>query len=237
MKENSTRLYIASTAEFADKELYERAYQRMTTERKQKTDRFRLDRDRKLSVGAFLLLDYGLEKRGIEDWKRGLWYNENGKPYLADGQGIYFNLSHSGEYVACAVSGEEVGCDIEMISGQKMDIARRFFSPSEYELLLSEKTEQKKRELFFRLWTLKESFIKAVGKGLVMPLDSFSIVFHGDEILVEQTYDKNRYYFREFSAAEGYCCSLCGLDPEIGRKDKAVCEYVSFLELFSNRNR
>ena len=76
MKENSTRLYIASTAEFADKELYERAYQRMTTERKQKTDRFRLDRDRKLSVGAFLLLDYGLEKRGIEDWKRGLWYNE-----------------------------------------------------------------------------------------------------------------------------------------------------------------
>ena len=79
---------------------------------------------------AFLLLDYGLEKRGIEDWKRGLWYNENGKPYLAEGQGIYFNLSHSGEYVACAVSGEEVGCDIELISGQKPDIARRFFSPS-----------------------------------------------------------------------------------------------------------
>ena len=84
-----------------------------------------------------------------------------------------YNLSHSGEYVLCSVhEGKDpkirVGCDIEEIGICNMKIARRFFCRSEYEKIDSETNEERRRELFFRYWVLKESFIKATREGMAM---------------------------------------------------------------------
>jgi 4'-phosphopantetheinyl transferase len=106
--------------------------------------------------------------------------NPYGKPYVNHLEGkadIYFNLSHSLAGVLIAVSqGIECGVDIEF---QKEDfpskeIAEHFFSENEIRAYLALPPEQQK-EAFFNCWTRKEAYIKAKGKGLNIPLDSFDV--------------------------------------------------------------
>ena len=100
--------------------------------------------------------------------------NANGKPYLLGRNKIHFNISHSGKWAVCAFGEKPAGIDIEEISTVNLEIARRFFSAEECFDLFSKKADE--RLLFFyELWTLKESFIKAAGKGLSIPLSSFTI--------------------------------------------------------------
>jgi len=107
-------------------------------------------------------------------------YTHYGKPYLP-GSSVYFNLSHSQQWALCAISLEEkIGIDIEEINQEKdvEKIAVRFFSDYENQLL-HETPADKKHEAFFRIWTCKEAFIKAVGEGLSFPLKEFDV--HIDE--------------------------------------------------------
>src|SRR5690606_33310169 len=100
-------------------------------------------------------------------------------PDLAPGQTdvpLVFNLSHTDGLIACAVSrGREVGVDVEWLDrrGGDIDVADRFFSRYEVQALYAQPPERR-RDRFFRYWTLKESYIKARGMGLALPLDRFS---------------------------------------------------------------
>ena len=104
--------------------------------------------------------------------------NEWGKPELAGTVGtISFNVSHSGDLVLVAFAvGRQVGVDVEQIKpGFPVDeVAPRFFAPGEIEALNAYDGDEKTRA-FFRIWTRKEALIKAVGKGLSMPLASFEV--------------------------------------------------------------
>jgi len=101
-----------------------------------------------------------------------------GKPTLANsgnGKLPEFSLSHSGSMVVVALCIDRpLGVDIERVRTFKEaeDIARDHFSPQEYSLIHQRPREERVLE-FFRCWTRKESYIKAVGQGLSMPLDSF----------------------------------------------------------------
>jgi 4'-phosphopantetheinyl transferase len=107
--------------------------------------------------------------------------NKHGKPSLRAGMTdipVFFNLSHAGGLIACAVVlDHEIGIDVED-STRKIDIniANRFFSKQECHLL-GQTIEAEKKGVFFDLWTLKESYIKAKGRGLSIPLDKFSFIF------------------------------------------------------------
>ena len=68
-----------------------------------------------------------------------------------------------------------MGCDLERIGRLRLDLAERFFCREEYEAVLMRETEEERRDCFFRYWVLKESFIKATGRGMALPLNSFSI--------------------------------------------------------------
>lgn len=97
-----------------------------------------------------------------------------GKPYVVNfGNQIYFNISHSQEYVLYGFSREaEIGVDIEFID-PKIEaelISNHFFSPGEIETI-SNASPENRAEVFFRHWTIKEAYIKLVGKGLTYPLD------------------------------------------------------------------
>lgn len=103
--------------------------------------------------------------------------NEYGKPALLDGQGLEFNLSHSGDYALIAVArGRRVCIDVErMRQGLDIDnIAARYFSPGEITEMSALPPEQRATG-FFDCWTRKEAYIKARGLGLSLPLDSFSV--------------------------------------------------------------
>ncbi len=100
----------------------------------------------------------------------------HGKPALVSG-GLQFNLSHSGDLALVALAaGCEVGVDIERLRAQvEMEaIARRFFSPSETEALLAY-PEPERAPAFFRCWTRKEAYVKALGGGLTISLSSFVV--------------------------------------------------------------
>lgn len=95
--------------------------------------------------------------------------NEYGKPELAkNSSNIYFNLSHSGDLAAFAISNAPVGIDIEKqrILKNPIDLAKRFFSSAECALLEKKQNSDEQLALFFRLWTAKEAMLKGLGVGI-----------------------------------------------------------------------
>ena len=91
--------------------------------------------------------------------------HEGGKPYLTAAPDVHFSLSHSGAWVVCAVSDHPVGVDIQQCRSFKPNIADRFFHPDEVQYL-SALPPAERETAFYTLWTLKESYVKADGRGL-----------------------------------------------------------------------
>lgn len=95
-------------------------------------------------------------------------YNKNGKPYLENIDNIYFNISHSNEYLVIATSNKPVGVDIEKIRNYNLKIN---------EIL---NIKPKNNEEFFKYWTKKEALIKLKGLALknINDLDYKNIKFY-----------------------------------------------------------
>ncbi|MCM1185714.1 MAG: 4'-phosphopantetheinyl transferase superfamily protein [Lachnoclostridium sp.] len=92
-------------------------------------------------------------------------YGKRGKPYFRDIP-LFFNLSHSGDYVICVVSEHEVGVDIQkQKTVRERQISNRFFHEREREWLAG-LSEKERTEAFFRLWTRKEAYGKMTGEGI-----------------------------------------------------------------------
>ncbi len=107
-------------------------------------------------------------------------YGEKGKPFLADIP-LYFSLSHSGRFVLCAVSGREIGADIQKIrKGNEERIARRFFAAQEQEALAACSDEEARIRLFYELWARKEAYGKLTGEGIASAVSES--VFSGQGI-------------------------------------------------------
>ena len=97
-----------------------------------------------------------------------------GKPSIAnDGVALQFNVSHTEGLIVLAVATAEVGVDVEATSRETdhLAVGRRFFSAPEYEELARSSDAAR---AFFHYWTLKESYIKACGGGLSIPLSTFA---------------------------------------------------------------
>ena len=133
------------------------------------------DRLRFLSSHAFLRLVLSLYARvAPESWQ--FVTNADGKPFVAGPQAPFFNLSHSGSIALLALAGApcELGVDIERHHEPRRfhALARRNFAPSEAMTLVGLRGSALARQ-FYDLWSLKESFVKARGLGLRLPLDGF----------------------------------------------------------------
>ena len=134
----------------------------------------------------------------------------SGKPVLEGHQDIHFNISHSGDYVACAISSTEVGIDIENKKKPLLKVASRFFTSEEYQSI-TKLTGKKQEDQFLSLWTIKESYLKCIGSGLTKALNSFTAVIKGKEAIL---YDSNGKKLEEFRAKKfdnirGYKMAVC----------------------------
>ena len=140
-------------------------------------------------------------------------YSVYGKPELASEHVLRFNLSHSHEVALLAVALDaELGVDVEHIRSDfaSDDIARRFFSRAEVEAFNALPREEQVAA-FFRCWTRKEAYIKAIGKGLSQALDAFDVTLTpGLEpaLLRAEHDDASRWLLRDIDVGQGYAGAL-----------------------------
>lgn len=135
-------------------------------------------------------------------------YNPYGKPFLENNPNFLFNISHAGNWVVILWGQDSryIGIDIEKITPIDLSLAKNLFSPQENHNLLLKKGEEQ-LTYFYQLWTLKESYVKALGKGLSIPLDSFSFAYekekgwHSPEV--------KDFYFQSYPLDSMYCLSAC----------------------------
>lgn len=128
-----------------------------------------------------------------------------GKPFLAEYPEIQYNLSHGDGIAACIVGEKECGIDCEKVRAYHVNVIKRAFSEAE-KVLIENAEESEKDLIFFRLWTLKESYIKALGTGLSYPLEKAEFIIDGDRISVHP----EGFRFRQYILQKGkFVVSVC----------------------------
>lgn len=175
-------------------------------ERREKILRYAYVRDRKLGLAAEWLLKEVLQMH--EKNEADITYGYNGKPEI---DGLYFNLSHSHEVAVCAVSNSPVGCDVEKIDKAREKIATHFFTPQEM-MHLNQFNGEKKDEEFYRLWTMKESYIKMTGEGMKLSFKRIEFQI-GEAVHVFRDGKRCDCYIREYKLP-GYKLTVCGQEHE-----------------------
>ena len=136
--------------------------------------------------------------------------DEYGKPYFENGQ-LQFNVSHSGEYLAIAISESTVGVDIQAPKNIKEGMYKKIVQANEQELI-----GEKRQTDFLRLWTLKESFVKAEGKGLRISLKDYWFGKENNQYFVNYGGQRCGWTFNiEETLVADYFVSVCGLEEEI----------------------
>lgn len=112
-------------------------------------------------------------------------YGYQGKPRLATSMGnssLQFNVSHSFKYALYGFANHHlVGIDIEFLREMKdpVELAKRFFSNREYQLIVDLTNKEQQQKFFFKLWTAKEAYLKALGTGLSSSLTDIEISLDG----------------------------------------------------------
>jgi 4'-phosphopantetheinyl transferase len=147
--------------------------------------------------------------------------SEYGKPFLKGYPNFHFNISHSGQWVVCACGDSSVGIDIGQVKPTNyLEIAKHSFSNEEYKDLLA-KVEDERLASFYEIWTLKESYIKFLGYGLSIPLNSFSIKgYEGTFELVDSKI--KRLYFKRYDLDKDYKLAVCSNENRFPRDIEIV---------------
>lgn len=230
-REQRMEVYVADVRPLEDEQLFSEKLALLPEERQQRIERYRNREDKLRGVAAGLLLEYGLENRGLsllagKSGKRPVRVElgQYGKPYIPQIRELSFNLSHAGDYAAAVFAPCAVGIDIERVKGAKLAVAKRFFTEAEYAFLTERAQGQDfikmqnpkwQDRIFTGMWTRKESYIKAVGEGMHLPLTAFSV-------LEDKISGQDDYYLRTWEEPEGYVLSVCAnipVEAEVRRID------------------
>ena len=169
------KVMVASVKPLNTNEMVEAALRRLSPLRREKTLRYRYHKGRALSAGAGLLLDYMLREHGLSERDMEFAEGEHGKPSLKGYPDLHFNLSHSDTLVACALGTCPVGIDVQHIVTLRDGLVKYTMNSEEIATLNAMETIDDKQLFFTQLWTLKESYVKATGRGLTHEFPAFKI--------------------------------------------------------------
>jgi len=181
--------------------------------KKQRIERYRRFEDAQRSLVGELLIRF-LICKNLNVYNKNITFSSNqyGKPELLHHDHFHYNISHSDNLVVCCIHSLPVGIDVEKIQDFDSSIAKHFFSIDEYNYILNSENFNK-NDLFFRIWCAKESYIKALGKGLFIPLDSFSIKVVDENISLKENNaanNANKFSFKEYKLSSKYMIVACG---------------------------
>jgi len=212
----------ADVTPLSDRTIYTAHFEALPDLRKEKINRLKHDKARKLSLGAWIVLKKALEQYGCKADDAGFAYSKAGKPYLAGCPELHISISHSESIAMCAVSEYEVGADVEYISKFKEGVCHRFFTKNECEYIFLPASKELQTDRFFRMWTLKESYSKLTGKGIgdfrkfeIDPLGARPIVHHESKI-------RSAFFYEQDIPL--YKAAIC-----LGKEDKLHFERMNII--------
>jgi len=221
MNENTDELEV--TVLIIDRDLSDKEYQNImkfiSEEKRKRIVKYHFYVDRQNVLLADVLARYEICRRtGMTNWQLDFSVNEYGKPYLVNDPHVQYNLSHSGKYIAFAIDSKPVGIDVEKIDHIDMRIAKRFFTTSEFSYITSQDFNMQIIS-FYQIWTKKESYIKFEGKGLSIPLTSFSVI------------TQNNVVYHNVLEVEDAICTVC-----TEQKEAPPCHIISLTDFLKYIN-
>ena len=160
-----TKVYIACLSSYSAENLrsdYEKIKERFIS-----VDGGRVS-ERNENILGRVLLHKALQSLSAGEYT--VEYRGNEKPVLINEKELCFNISHSGDFVALAISDNEVGCDIQEIKSYNPRVAKRNYCPEETAFI---ENSENKDESFIKLWALKESVLKFTGMGISGGLSNY----------------------------------------------------------------
>ncbi|WAA10278.1 4'-phosphopantetheinyl transferase family protein [Fervidibacillus albus] len=183
-----------------------------------KRNRIRRSKNGKIILWADILVRTIIcEQTGMYNHQLIFSTGKYGKPFLANDRNVHFNVSHSGEWIVAAFSDEPVGIDIEKIEPIEEVVVQNVLRDEEFnrfQIVSPESREQ----FFYHLWTVKESFIKLIGKGLSFPIEKCSIDESRSTIRIEPNFKtSNRdamYFYKQYFIDPDYQLSVCSRKKE-----------------------
>lgn len=175
--------------------------------RRRKAEELRFEADRRRSVAAWMLLRQVLAEKGLDADSLPVTENEFGKPAFDPSLGIHFNLSHAGERVMVAVSDLPVGCDVERIVPIDDEMLKAGLADLERTRLAALSGEARDRA-FIRLWVRKESYVKAVGRGMDIDFSTFSAL---------DAPPSTDWSWQDFDYGDGHlgCVCICSMAQDL----------------------
>lgn len=198
---------LLSDDDFAKKEQELKTYAQKST--LEKIDSFKSLKNKQRKLLGEMLAFKGLEECfNLSSDDIIFSYGEKGKPMLKDSTNKFFNISHSGDWVICAISDKEVGIDIEKIKEARLNVANRYFTASEIKSLNSLEA-QEQNELFFTFWTVKESYLKYLGTGLTKALNSFDVSISNNVVTVNESKFSKSLHFTSITLDTNHKTMLC----------------------------
>ncbi len=203
-------LYGINVSSFTDEETLNLLKPLISDERKAKMERFHFKKDSIRCLLGEIIARFAVSKRlNCKNSDISFKVDSFSKPCLDKPKdSIFFNISHSGDWVVCVLSDYPCGIDIEFIKETDFGIAKRFFTQDEYESLMRQPAHYRSK-YFFMLWTLKESYIKTDGRGLSLPLDSFSFKLDSDKISLLTKNALTNCFFKQFATDDNHIMSVC----------------------------
>ncbi len=160
-------LYAVRCTYLEDETALNTALARLDAPRQARVARMQDTQKRAQCAAAGLLLTHLF---GNDGQPPSLTHGSRGKPYLIGGNAPFFSLSHSGDWVFCAVADSEIGIDAQQQTPYRDKVAERWFTDTERAWLAQDPDKR-----FTSLWARKEAYCKFTGFGLVLPLSSFTV--------------------------------------------------------------
>ena len=197
-------LYL-KTDIFDKPHLWEKAFSMASEKRKDKIRSYKNEMTARLSLGAGVLLRIAMDKNGVSDDQ--IMVGEHGKPYFS-GEGFYFNLSHSGEFVFCVYDNYPVGIDLQKVKNEIPKHTKKILAEEEREYLFS-LNEKERVSAFYSIWADKESVIKWDGRGLRLPLQTISFLQEGT-VISKIIFEGSPLFVRRLDLLQpDYAVSIC----------------------------
>lgn len=141
--------------------------------------------------------------------------HRKGKPYLINDTSLLYNISNSGQYVVVSISKHgEVGVDLEKVRplDDFEDLVQKNFSPFERNYI--NKVHSEKLQRFFKLWTLKEAFLKAIGEGMRLTPDNLEFLIENGKFKLNSGpgfFEFEQWEFSDIKFGNDYVGSLAHL--------------------------